>query len=137
MSSISSFQHAIEEINGVRCAVVEKNISAERADFLKQLLEYNKYTVVIGNAPPPKAVPVKPAAAPVEGAPPPPPVPEAPPPPTLFVLGVTDVTFAPVNAIYTRALHTPDGKIVSPDFWNQKEEAVKNGEWYWKRKPFD
>ena len=37
--------HVSEELNGVQCAVVEKNISKERADFLRQLLVFNKYIV--------------------------------------------------------------------------------------------
>ena len=140
MSFIASNQHAIEEINGTRCGLVEKNVSAERAEFLKKLLEQNGYTVVIGNMPPPK-VAAKPAAAippPADGSAPvvAAPVVEA-PTPTLLMIGVTDVTFNPVMAIYTRALRTDDGKVVSPDYWNQLEEKVQNGEWYWKRKPFN
>ena len=140
MSFIASNQHAIEEINGTRCGLVEKNVSAERAEFLKKILEQNGYTVVIGNMPPPK-VAAKPAAAippPADGSAPvvAAPVVEA-PTPTLLMIGVTDVTFNPVMAIYTRALRTDDGKVVSPDYWNQLEEKVQNGEWYWKRKPFN
>ncbi len=140
MSFIASNQHAIEEINGTRCGLVEKNVSAERAEFLKKLLEQNGYTVVIGNMSPPK-VAAKPAAAippPADGSAPvvAAPVVEA-PTPTLLMIGVTDVTFNPVMAIYTRALRTDDGKVVSPDYWNQLEEKVQNGEWYWKRKPFN
>ena len=137
MSFIASNQHTIEEINGTRCGLVEKNISAERAEFLKKILEHNGYSVVIGNMPPPK-VAAKPAAAPVDSsdlvaAP----KVETPLPPSLLIIGVTDVTFNPVMAIYTRALRTDDGKVVSPDYWNQMEEKVQNGEWYWKRKPFN
>lgn len=137
MSFIASNQHTIEEINGTRCGLVEKNISAERAEFLKKILEHNGYSVVIGNMPPPK-VATKPAAAPVVSsdsvaAP----KVETPPPPSLLIIGVTDVTFNAVMAIYTRALRTDDGKVVSPDYWNQLEEKVQNGEWYWKRKPFN
>ncbi len=140
MSFIASNQHAIEEINGTRCGLVEKNVSAERAEFLKKILEHNGYTVVIGNMPPPK-VAAKPAAAPpspVDGSAPvvAAPIVETPPPPTLLMIGVSDVTFNPVMAIYTRALQTADGKVVSPDYWNQLEEKVQNGEWYWHRKPF-
>ena len=54
--------HLSEELNGVECAIVEKNVSAERASFLKQLLIFNKYTVEIAASPPPKTaapVPVK------------------------------------------------------------------------------
>ena len=46
--------HMSEELNGVKCAIVEKNVSAERASFLKQLLLFNKYIVEIAASPPPK-----------------------------------------------------------------------------------
>ena len=49
--------HEFEELNGVKCAIVEKNASAERVAFLKQLLEFNKYTVVVVASPPPKPAP--------------------------------------------------------------------------------
>ena len=50
--------HEFEELNGVKCAIVEKNASAERVAFLKQLLEFNKYSVVVVASPPPKPAPV-------------------------------------------------------------------------------
>ena len=141
MNHIASNQHAIEEINGIRCGLVEKNVTPERAEFLKKLLEHNGYSVVIGNMPPPKvaAKPAAPVAPVTEGSAPTvtPPVIEAPPPPPpLLIIGVTDVTFNPMFSIYTRALKNPDGQIVSPDYWNQLEDKTPNGEWYWKRQPF-
>ena len=45
--------HEFEELDGVKCAIVEKNATAERVAFLKQLLEFNKYTVVVVPSPPP------------------------------------------------------------------------------------
>ncbi len=47
--------HEFEELDGVKCGIVEKNVSAERVEFLKKLLEYNNYTVVVVPSPPPKA----------------------------------------------------------------------------------
>src|SRR5580765_5930922 len=94
--------HISEELNGVKCAVVEKNVSAERADFLKKILLFNKYHVEIAATPPPK-----PAAAPkpfAEGEIPPPP---PPPIPETFTVGVTDMMFNPINAIFGRMLHSP------------------------------
>jgi hypothetical protein len=108
--------HLSEEINGVKCAIVEKNVSADRASFLKQLLLFNRYTVEIAASPPPKT------AAPIplkenEVAPPPVTLPET------FTIGVTDMMFNPVNAIFGRLLHTPDGHVVTLAFWNQEDKS--------------
>ena len=93
--------HEFEELDGVKCGIVEKNVSAARASFLKSLLEYNRYTVVIVASPPPKA-----AAATVkveEGSEEPPAAP-APVVPETFTVGVTDYTFNSINAIFGRLL---------------------------------
>jgi len=116
--------HEFEELNGVKCAIVEKNASAERVAFLKQLLELNRYTVVVVASPPPKPAP---AAGPkpvenVEGNPQPTVEVQTPPPET-FTIGVTDVTFNPTNAIFGRLLHTKDGHVVTLAYWQQKENA--------------
>ena len=125
MNNLAKEAHAIEELNGVRCAVAEKNVFPERAEFLKNLLKYNGYTVEVAPSPPPK-VAAKPATV-IEGQPA-----ETPPlPPATFTVGVTDLLFHPMLLIYERALKTPDGKIVSIDYWNQQPE--KEGEYYWKR----
>ncbi len=109
--------HEFEELEGVKCAIVEKNVSPERVDFLKKLLEYNKFKVVVISSPPPKAAsaaiiiegdaaqPVESPSSPVE----------------TFTVGVTDYTFNPVNAIFGRLLHTSDGHVVTLAFWQQKE----------------
>lgn len=111
--------HEFEELNGVKCGIVEKNVSPPRLAFLKDLLEYNGYTVVAVPTPPPKAAPTP---APKEGepavvAPPPPPAPET------FTVGVTDYTFNPINAIFGRMLKTKDGHIVTLAYWQQKENS--------------
>lgn len=107
--------HEFEELNGVKCGIVERNVAAERVEFLKQLLELNGFTVIVAASPPPKA------AAPKEG--------EAPPPPALetFTVGVTDYTFNPINAIFGRLLRTREGRVVTLAYWQQKE-AVSNDE---------
>ena len=119
--------HEFEELNGIKCAIVERNVTKERADFLKQLLEYNHYTVVIILTPPPpqggaKAVPAKPAAASanadtVQTAQAPP----AEPQPETFTVGVTNVTFNSINAIFGRLLKAPGGHVVTLAYWQQKE----------------
>ena len=58
--------HLFDELNGVKCAIVEKNSGAGRVDFLKKLLEANGFEVVVIPTPPPKtaAAPIaKPATA--------------------------------------------------------------------------
>lgn len=116
--------HEFEELNGVKCAIVEKNVSQERVDFLKELLEYNNYTVVVAASAPPKAAPApKPVAVEGETAP----VQVPPPPPTTFTVGVTNVTFNPINALYGRLLKTKAGHVVTPAYWQQKE-VISNEE---------
>ena len=116
--------HEFEELNGIKCAIVEKNVASSRVEFLKNLLEYNGFEVVVAATPPPKAAPgPKPVASansdvqantPIETTPPPP-VPET------YTVGVTDVTFNPTNAIFGRLLRTPDKHVVTLAYWQQKE----------------
>ena len=118
--------HEFEELNGVKCGIVEKNVSPKRVEFLKKLLEYNRYTVVVVPTPAPKVVtPPPPKEArpddPVgQGEPvvPPPPAPAA---PETFTIGVSDYTFNTINAIFGRMLKAPDGHIVTLAYWNQTE----------------
>jgi len=108
--------HEFEDLDGVKCAVVEKNISKVRVDFLKPLLELNGYTVVVVTSPPPKtAVPAAPVAEGAAPTPPPPPAPET------FTLGVSDVMFNAINAVFGRLLKTRDGHIVTLAYWRQQE----------------
>jgi hypothetical protein len=90
-------KHTVEEINGTRCTIVEKAASTERCAFLKQLLEFNKFEVLM-----------------VEDKK------ETEEAPTLFTIGVTDTVFNPVIAVYEMLLRTPSGEKVSPDYWDQK-----------------
>lgn len=112
--------HEFEDLGTSKCAIVEKNASAERVQFLKTLLEFNKYEVVVVDSPAPKAAPA--AAAPTE-----PLAPIAPPAPTTFTIGVTDLCFNATNAIFGRQLKTTDGHIVSLAYWQEKE-SVSNDE---------
>src|ERR1051326_4061772 len=140
--------HEFEELNGVKCAIVEKNATAQRVAFLKELLEFNGYTTVVLASPPPKVAPASPPqsiAQPQsqpqsqsqpqpqpqsqsqpqpqsqpESQPQPQPSPQ-PPPPETFTIGVTDVTFNPTNAIFGRLLKTRNGHVVTLAYWNQKE----------------
>jgi len=96
--ALNKGKHIIEEIDGVRCSVVEKGVSPERTEFLKKLLELNKYTVKV----------VAEADA------------------TTFKIGVTDMLFNPVVDVYKRDLISPSGKRVTPAYWLQ--ESAKEGE---------
>ncbi|ULQ52198.1 hypothetical protein [Flavihumibacter fluvii] len=91
--------HEFEDLDGVKCAIVERNVTEARLAFLKALLEYNKFTVI--------AVPAQ--AEPVT-----------------YTVGVTDVTFNPVNAIFGRLLRSPNGKVVTLACWQKGQ--VTEGE---------
>ena len=110
--------HEFEELDGVKCGIAEKNVSAERLAFLKHLLESNGYTVISIPSPPPKTAPapvVKPGETDVT-------IPSLPKSPETFTVGVTDTTFNPVNAIFGRLLKTKNGHIVTLAYWQQKEQ---------------
>jgi hypothetical protein len=109
--------HEFEELNGVKCGIVEKNVKPERVAFLKDLLEYNGYTVIVVPSPAPKAAaPVAPKEGDEAPATPP-------PPPETFTVGVTDYTFNTINAIFGRALKTKNGHVVTQAYWQQKENT--------------
>jgi hypothetical protein len=112
--------HEFEDLNGVKCAIVEKNASRQRVDFLKPLLEFNKYTVIVVASPPPKTAATAVMAANTDVAT------EAPPPPSTFTIGVTDVTFNSTNAIFGRLLKTPGGQVVTLAYWQQKESVSRD-----------
>jgi hypothetical protein len=126
--------HLFEELNGVKCAIVEKNVTPARVAFLKKILEINHFEVVVVPSPPPKTAPVpvaKPAVT-AEGSATPivtdsqeitDTVPQ-PPPAESFTVGVTDVTFNPVNAIFGRLLHTEDGHVVTLAYWQQEDSIA-------------
>lgn len=104
-------KHIIEEINGQRCTVVEKGIIAGRVEFLKNLLAFNNFEVVVAED-----------KKEVEDS------------PTLYTLGVTDLVFNPVIAVYEMSLKTPGGKRVSPAYWDQKTTEIVDEYWDFKEK---
>ena len=114
--------HLFEELDGIKCGIVEKEVSPERVDFLRKLLEYNGFTVVAIPSPPPKAPPARPVVK-KEGEEPAPPPPEEPKLPETFTVGVTDYTFNPINAIFGRLLKTPNGHVVTLAYWEQEEKV--------------
>ena len=97
-------KHLVEEFDGVRCTVVEKGITPERAQFLKNLLELNGYEVKT-------AIDTDPA---------------------LIKLGVTDILFNPIIDVYERRLISPSGKKVTPAYWLQQSDKETEEEVnYW------
>jgi hypothetical protein len=104
--SLNNAKHIIAEFDGVRCTVVESGITKERLEFLKELLECNKFEVKIKEEPS-----------------------ELPGEPVRITLGVTDLTFNPVFAIFERSLRTKDGQFVSPGIWNQKTTLYQREYW--------
>ena len=123
--------HEFEELDGVKCGIVEKNVSPERVQFLKKILEYNKFTVVVVASPPAKAVPA-PVVKTAESIEPPLLVPLLATPET-YTVGVTDYTFNPINAIFGRLLYTPDGHVVTQAYWQQKESVSHDEIPYYER----
>lgn len=103
-------KHIVEEINGIRCTVVEKGIKAERVAFLKDLLEFNKLEVVVAEIPGKE-----------EGE------------PSTFTLGVTNIIFNPTIAVYEMSLKSRSGKNVSPAYWEQKTNDIIDEYWNFKK----
>jgi len=104
--ALNKGKHLVEEIDGVRCTVVEKGITPERAEFLKSILELNGYVVKTA----------------VEGD------------PETVKLGVTDILFNPVIDVYERRLKSPSGKKVTPAYWLQKSDKETEAEVnYWNK----
>jgi hypothetical protein len=107
--AINNAKHIVSEIDGIRCTIVESGVSLERAAFLRQLLEYNNLEV-------------KELQVPTE-------IPEE---ETKYTIGVTDLVFNPVFAVYECLLKTPEGGYVTPGYWNQ--ECVDCRPEYWMRR---
>ncbi len=124
--------HLFDELNGIKCAIVEKNATKERVDFLKQILEYNHYTVIVVASPPAKTIPATPIPAAIPEASNeaalaiPAVAPQPPSEPETFTVGVTDVTFNPTNAIFGRLLKAPGRHIITLAYWQQKEKEPQD-----------
>ena len=136
--------HEFEDLGGIKCAIVEKNASNDRVAFLKDLLEYNGFEVVVVASPPPKAAPPPKPPAPSTDAtadqsqpqpqPQPQPEPLPPPQPETFSIGVTNLAFNPTNAIFGRLLKTKDGHIVTQAYWYQKDDNSRDQIPYYEQK---
>jgi hypothetical protein len=108
--ALNNAKHIISEIDGVRCTIVESGISLERVAFLRDLLEVNNLEV--------KEIEEPSATAGEESK---------------YTIGVTDLIFNPVFAVYERQLKTREGSAVTPGYW--KQECTECDPRYWiKRK---
>ncbi len=114
--SINNAKHIIEVIDGVRCTVIDKGISRERLEFLKDLLGYNGLEVKYSEETQPAA------EEEISSAP-------AVPPSQKYTLGVTDLVFNPVFAIYERRLKTREGYFVTPAIWKQETTEFRPEYW--------
>jgi hypothetical protein len=107
--AINNAKHIVSEIEGVRCTVVESGVSMERAAFLRDLLEFNNLEVKEMQNPS-----------------------EVPGEEPKYTIGVTNLLFNPVFAIYERQLNTREGTPVTPGYW--KQECVECDPRYWIRR---
>lgn len=107
--SLKSGKHIVEEIDGIRCTIVEKAIPENRLNFLTDLLKHNGYETMVNEEPPTEGATEK-----------------------LFTLGVTDILFNPLVDVYKRRLKSETGLKVTPAYWLQisskETEAEVN---YW------
>jgi len=106
---LNKIKHVISEIEGVRCTVVETGATEERVAFLKELLDHNNFFVKIAEE-----------KKDVE--------------PKTFIIGVTDILFNPVYAVYERSLKSVDNFKVTPAYWNQQTTVFDPRYWLMRKK---
>jgi len=108
--AINNAKHIIGEIDGIRCTIIETGATLERVAFLSDLLGFNNLEV--------KEIQ---EASDTPGQEP------------SYTIGVTDLIFNPVFAIYERQLKTREGTFITPGYW--KQECIECDPRYWiKRK---
>ncbi|NJW51579.1 hypothetical protein [Salinimicrobium oceani] len=99
-------KHSFGSIGETRVSFIEKKIHGDRKEFLTRLLEHNQFEVLVEE---------EKRKTPEE--------------PQLYTLGVTDITFNPVVAVFERKLKTFDGRKVTPAYWNQLTNEAKPQYW--------
>jgi hypothetical protein len=99
-------KHNVIEIEGVRCTVVETSLTESRALFLKDLLVLNHFDVKMEAEKGKDGTPLG-----------------------TYILGVTDLLFNPVIAVYGHKLLRKDGHSVNPAYWNQWREDADIPYW--------
>jgi hypothetical protein len=106
---LNKIKHIVSEIDGVRCSIVETGATKERIDFLKEILEHNKFEV--------KVLEEK-----KEGE------------DKTFTIGVTDILFNIVFAIYERSLKSVDNFKMTPAYWLQRTTVFDPRYWLMRKK---
>ena len=107
--AINNAKHIISEIDDVRCTIVESGVSLERAAFVTDLLAFNNLEVKEMKE-----------SSEIQGE------------EQKYTIGVTDLIFNPVFAIYEKQMKTREGGIVSPGYWRQ--ECIECDPSYWERR---
>jgi hypothetical protein len=110
--ALNNAKHIVSEINGVRCTIIETGATLDRIAFLSELLTLNNLEIKEMKE-----------VSETEGVEP------------KYTIGVTDLVFNPVFAIYERQLRTREGAFVTPGYW--KQECTECDPRYWiRRKAF-
>ncbi len=99
-------KHMFGTIEDQRVTFVEKGVDADRRDFLKKLLEFNGFEVLIEDD-----------KKKVEED------------PQLYTVAVTDMVFNPTIWVFQRKLQTFDGRKVTRAYWEQETEDSKPQYW--------
>lgn len=107
--AINNAKHIVGEIEGIRCTIIETGATLERCAFLSDLLSFNNFEVKEMKEP-----------SDVQGE------------EIKYTIGVTDLIFNPVFAIYERQLKTREGAFVTPGYW--KQECFECDPRYWMRR---
>jgi len=107
--AIDNAKHIIGEIDSVRCTIVETGATLERVAFLNDLLNFNNLETKEL-----KEISDIPGEEPK------------------YTIGVTNLLFNPVFAIYERQLKNREGTFVTPGYW--KQECIDCDPRYWMRR---
>lgn len=107
---LKSGKHEFGDYEGQTVTYVEQKVGAERAAFLKAVLEHNGIPVIVIEIP-----------GATEDI------------PTTWTVATPDLVFNPVVYVYQRRLRTLDGRKISPAYWNQESEDAKPEYWEGKK----
>jgi hypothetical protein len=107
--AINNAKHIVSEIDGVRCTIIETGATLDRVAFLSDLLKFNNLDIKELQE-----------VSTTEGEEP------------KYTIGVTDLVFNPVFAIYERQLNNREGTRVTPGYW--KQECTQCDPRYWVRR---